>query len=64
MKPDILCEACEEFFKSGKGHLCWCPDCSVPHNICNACYKKEKKSGNIKDTKVSQYQLDNPERYT
>jgi len=39
MKPDILCEACEEFFKSGHGHICWCPDCSVPHNIQHQRYK-------------------------
>jgi len=60
----ILCEACMEDFNKGTGHVCWCPECSQPHNICNECYKREKKSGNIKDNKISQYQLDHPERYT
>ena len=46
------CDFCGEFFERGTGHMCWCPDCSVPHPMCDECYKENKKEGTVKDKKV------------
>ena len=49
-KPKMIdCESCDEPFKRGTGHLCWCGECSRPHPMCNDCYKEGKKQGNIID---------------
>jgi len=48
----LECEACEEPYRKGTGHLCWCSSCDQIHNICNSCYLEAKKNGDIIDKKV------------
>ena len=44
------CDFCGNPFIKGSGHTCWCSECSKGHPMCDPCYKKHLKSGEIKDT--------------
>ena len=50
---EVKCAFCPNSFTKGKGHTCWCNECSLPHLMCNDCYKELKKTGKIKDSKNS-----------
>jgi len=65
-REKIVCEMCEGEYHKGTGHLCWCPECKVPHTCCNNCYLEGKKLGNIIDKKKNITDIDtgNRERYT
>lgn len=60
----VECDFCHEFFVKGKGHLCWCPECSKPHPMCNSCYKKGKGGGDVVDVKIPRNSIINREKYT
>jgi len=46
------CDFCGEFFERSTGHMCWCPDCSEPHPMCDDCYLECKEEGTVLDKKV------------
>ena len=60
----VQCLFCEEEFREGTGHSCWCPECKRPEPMCNKCYKEFKKSGAIEDKQVNICDFDNKDRYT
>ncbi len=48
-----ICDFCDFQFKKNTGHMCWCPDCSKPHPMCDDCYLKYVDSGEIKPTVIN-----------
>jgi len=65
-RKKINCFFCPELYIKGTGHTCWCPQCSIPHMMCNNCYKEAKKQGNIKDKPrhINFITKDNEQKYT
>lgn len=55
------CESCDNNFEDGEGHMCWCPDCEEVHPMCDNCYLKAVKAGNIES---NIYELNDKEKYT
>lgn len=46
----VKCDFCDKEFIKGRGHLCWCQECSKQHPMCDPCYKKALSQDLIKDT--------------
>ena len=50
MREYITCDFCHMEFVKGKGHMCWCEECSKKHPMCNPCYKEALHEGMIRKT--------------
>ena len=44
------CDFCDKLYISGKGHLCWCAECSDKHSMCDECYVECTKNNTIAPT--------------
>ncbi len=62
----VECDFCHNEYIKGKGHMCWCDECSKPHPMCDKCYQEAKKEGIIvdKDIPMNSINNKNKERYT
>lgn len=63
---EVECDFCHSMFVKETGHLCWCSECSKPHPMCNVCYEKGKKGGDVVDVKISRNSIteENKEKYS
>jgi hypothetical protein len=63
---EVECDFCHNMFERKTGHLCWCNECSKPHPMCNVCYEKGKKGGDIVDVKIPRNSItdENKEKYS